>query len=171
MPSVTASVACAGLRPDAKAFGCGPGVRAYAVFGNGGELVRPHFLLERGTPLHPGKPLQTAVSRSTCSAMMPMLEAVVEEGTGKKAAVSGYRIGGKTGTARKPPYKDRRYMSSFWGIAPSRDPRLVVGVVMDEPKGEYYGSLVAAPVFKTLTEYTLRKLGVVPERLPAGKGG
>jgi cell division protein FtsI (penicillin-binding protein 3) len=92
-----------------------------------------------------------------------MLEMVVSpEGTAKKAAVPGYRVGGKTGTAHKlvgGRYANK-YLASFVGIGPISDPRLVVGVVVDEPIGAHYGGDVAGPVFSEVMGGALRTLGV-----------
>lgn len=100
-----------------------------------------------------------------------MLETVVSsEGTGKRAAVTGYRVAGKTGTVHKAEnggYSEDRYMSLFAGFAPAEDPRLVMVVIIDEPRGaEYYGGLVAAPVFSNVMAGALRLLDITPDDLP-----
>jgi cell division protein FtsI (penicillin-binding protein 3) len=101
-----------------------------------------------------------------------MLETVVQEGgTGLKAAVSGYRVAGKTGTAHKAVaggYAEDRYMSIFAGLAPVSDPQLVMVVVIDEPQeGEHYGGLVAGPVFSGVMQGALRILDITPDDMPA----
>ena len=92
-------------------------------------------------------------------------------GTGMKASVTGYRIAGKTGTAKKivaGGYSEDKYISIFAGLAPASDPRLAAVVVIDEPSGElYYGSDVAAPVFANVMTESLRLLAVPPDALPA----
>jgi cell division protein FtsI (penicillin-binding protein 3) len=93
---------------------------------------------------------------------------VVEAGTGKAAAVEGYTVGGKTGTAQKydqqlKAYSAHKYLASFVGVAPARDPRLVVVVMIDEPKGAIYGGSVAAPIFQKVVQRTLRYLNVPSE--------
>ncbi|TPW14998.1 MAG: cell division protein FtsI (penicillin-binding protein 3), partial [bacterium] len=109
-----------------------------------------------------------AVSPETAGEMMRILEgAVSENGTGSKAAMPGYRVAGKTGTAQKIDPVTKRYsmqdtVSSFVGIVPAEDPRIVVLVVVDNPKGESWGGVVAAPVFKKIAEQVLRYLGVPP---------
>ena len=98
-----------------------------------------------------------------------MLEAVVEvnDGTGRRARIVGYRVAGKTGTSRKAiagGYAKRRYLSLFTGLAPVSDPKFVVAVVIDEPRGKkYYGGEVAAPVFKTVMSDALRLNAVPPD--------
>ena len=100
--------------------------------------------------------------------IIDMLEGVVTEaGTGLRAAVPGYRVAGKTGTAWKASaggYATNRYMSVFAGLAPASDPRLAVVVVIDEPSaGKFYGGDVAAPVFATVVGDALRLLGEAPD--------
>ncbi len=97
------------------------------------------------------------VSAETARSMRTMLEAVVSSGTGTKAQISGYRVGGKTGTARKPPYDTPpyKYVASFAGFAPVDSPRLAAIVVLDEPSNSYSGGQVAAPVFARIMQYAL----------------
>ena len=105
------------------------------------------------------------VSAKTAAAMRPMLEAVVQSGTGTKAQIPGYQAAGKTGTARKPPYlkPPYKYVTSFAGFAPAGDPRLAAIVVLDEPqKGSISGGQLAAPVFSKIMQYAL-----AVERVPA----
>jgi membrane peptidoglycan carboxypeptidase len=121
-----------------------------------------------------GKPeiVGRAVSASTARTLERLLEAVVEEGTGRKAAIDGYRVAGKTGTAQKAAasggYAQGRYVASFVGFAPARRPRLVGLVALDEPnpKRGYHGGDVAAPVFAAIVGPALLYLGVPPERQP-----
>ena len=105
-----------------------------------------------------------------------MLEEVVRPGgTGTKAAVTGYRVAGKTGTAWKfaaGGYSKDKYISIFAGIVPASNPRLAAVVVIDEPSGElYYGSDVAAPVFADIMSESLRLLAIPPDALPARDPG
>ena len=105
-----------------------------------------------------------------------MLEEVVRPGgTGTKAAVTGYRIAGKTGTAWKfaaGGYSEDKYISIFAGLAPASPPRLAAVVVIDEPAGElYYGSDVAAPVFADVMSESLRLLAIPPDAMPARDPG
>ena len=91
----------------------------------------------------------------------------VEEGTGKLAKLEGYDAGGKTGTSQKLEenghYSHTKYVASFVGFAPSRNPRIVVAVMLDEPHGAYFGGVVAAPVFQNVAGRTLRYLEVPRE--------
>jgi membrane peptidoglycan carboxypeptidase len=97
-----------------------------------------------------------------------MLEDVVTDGTAKTSQLEGYRAAGKTGTAQKvdpvtKQYSHTSFVASFAGFAPVSDPRLAIVVVIDEPKGLYYGGEVAAPVFKRIAEQVLRRKSVVPD--------
>ena len=107
------------------------------------------------------------VSPATAKAMRDMLAGVVEGGTGTKAQVPGYTVGGKTGTARKPPYDKPpyRYVSSFVGFAPVDNPRLAAIVVLDEPGKQFFGGTVAAPVFSQIMQHAL-----AVERVPGAAG-
>lgn len=141
--------------------------QAYAVLGSHG-VSRPVSLVALEKPAT-GKP---TLSGESAAAVRRMLEEVVRPGgTGTKAAVAGYRIAGKTGTAWKfaaGGYSEDKYMSIFAGFAPASQPRLAAVVVIDEPGGElYYGSDVAAPVFADVMSESLRLLAVAPDALPA----
>ena len=151
---------------------------AFAAVANGGHLYRPYVLeaVGRDGVRHPveGKPevVGRAISGSTARTLERLLEAVVEEGTGKKAAIDGYRVAGKTGTAQKAAatggYAQGRYVASFVGFSPARQPRLVGYVALDEPNPRlgYHGGDVAAPVFSAVVGPALLYLGVPPEREP-----
>lgn len=104
------------------------------------------------------------ISPTTASALTGMLELVVEGGTGVNAQVTGYRVAGKTGTARKPPYEHPpyRYVASFVGFAPANSPRLAAIVVLDEPTGNYFGGGVAAPAFAQIMQQALGAERVPP---------
>lgn len=96
-----------------------------------------------------------------------MLEGVIGQGgTAQEAQVPGYRLAGKTGTAEKPDgqggYSKTKYVASFIGYAPARDPRLLVAVMVDEPKGQIYGGLVAAPAFEKIMAFALPYLRIPP---------
>jgi cell division protein FtsI (penicillin-binding protein 3) len=144
---------------------------AFAAAVNGGVLWRPHVARELVSPegemlkrFEPQK-LRQVISAETSRQVVETLVHVVEEGTGKAAAVEGYAVGGKTGTAQKydsqlKTYSAHKYLASFVGVAPARDPRLVVLVMIDEPKGAIYGGSVAAPVFQKVVQRTLRYLNV-----------
>src|SRR5262249_7009923 len=87
--------------------------------------------------------------------------------TGGEAAIPGYTVAGKTGTAAKPDasggYSDTNYVASFVGIVPATKPRLVVLVSIDEPQGQIFGGLVAAPAFKEIANFALQYLNVAPD--------
>jgi len=145
--------------------------QAYAALGSGGRMYPVSLIaLDQSGP-----PVQ-AISADTASAVKRMLEEVVRPGgTGTKAAVAGYRVAGKTGTAWKSGvggYSQDEYFSIFAGLAPASEPRLAAVVVIDEPSGElYYGSDVAAPVFADVMTESLRLLAVPPDALPARETG
>ena len=133
--------------------------RAYTVFANNGELM-PVSMLKLDAAVIGKK----VFSDRTVHALRGMLELAVQPGgTAPLAQVEGYRVAGKTGTAHKLEdghYIDR-YVSSFVGFAPASKPRLIVAVMIDEPgNGQYYGGLVAAPVFSKVTGAALRALNV-----------
>jgi cell division protein FtsI (penicillin-binding protein 3) len=141
--------------------------QAYAAIGDNGRL-RPISLVALEQPNQGDQ----VISPDTASAVRRMLEEVVRPGgTGTKAAVNGYRVAGKTGTAWKfavGGYSEDKYISIFAGLAPASDPRLATVVVIDEPGGElYYGSDVAAPVFADVMSESLRLLAVAPDATPA----
>jgi len=137
--------------------------RAYSIFANGGVLTPISF--EKASEDIAG---QRVVSERTASQVLSMLESVTRDGgTGTAAAIPGFRVAGKTGTAKKAvggKYAKGLYVSSFVGLAPVSSPRVIVAVMVDEPtSGKFYGSQVAAPAFKKVMEGTLRILGVMPE--------
>ncbi len=145
--------------------------QAYAALGSKGDR-RPVSLVAVDETVRG----ERAIEADTADAVRRMLEEVVRPGgTGTKAAVPGYRIAGKTGTAWKfssGGYSEDEYISIFAGLAPASDPRLAAVVVIDEPRGElYYGSDVAAPVFADVMSESLRLLAVPPDALPARDPG
>lgn len=150
--------------------------RAYSVFARDGDLV-PLSLMKTGEPVVHGAPVFSAQTARELRAMLEM--AAGPEGTAPKARVPGYRVGGKTGTAHKLEAGNyaNKYVSSFVGIAPISDPRLIVAVMIDEPTaGKHYGGDVAAPVFAQVMGASLRTLGIAPDapiqvaEAPLGKG-
>ena len=139
--------------------------RAYGIFANDGELKPLSMVKLNEAPIG-----QQVLSAKTARQMREMLELVVQPGgTAPKAQVVGYRVAGKTGTAQKVEngvYADGRYVSSFVGMAPASNPRLIIAVMIDEPSaGIYYGGAVAAPVFSKVMEGSLRLLAV-PQDAP-----
>jgi cell division protein FtsI (penicillin-binding protein 3) len=138
---------------------------AYATIGTRG-LVRPVSFLRVDTP-----PVgQRVLDDHACRELIGMLESVVvaEGATGKRAAIPGYRVSGKTGTAWKATaggYSTDRYMAVFGGVAPATNPRLAAVVVIDEPQGtEHQGGTVSAPVFSQIVGGALRLLAVAPDQ-------
>jgi len=98
------------------------------------------------------------------------MQDVVRKGSGVAAAIPGYSIGGKTGTAQKinpstGRYDTQNYISSFVGLAPLKRPKIAILVVIDSPQRDYYGGVVAAPVFKDIAQTALRVLNVGPDEL------
>ncbi|MDQ7850493.1 MAG: penicillin-binding protein 2 [Armatimonadota bacterium] len=168
------------LGPSLQTIGFGQGISATplqllvaaSALANGGVLVRPHvvrmvrdregrLLQAVGTP--PGR---RVIAAEVAAAALRMMIRVVEDGTGKLAAVPGYVVAGKTGTAQIPApqggYFAGRYISSFLGFAPVPHPRLAVLLVLEEPRGAYFGGAVAAPVFRAIVEAALWYLRVPP---------
>ena len=146
--------------------------QAYVVLAADG-VRRPLTLLKREQPLDPADEQRVLSARAVRQVRAMMEEAVSQKGTGFKASVPGYRVAGKTGTVHKiihGRYASNRYFSLFAGMVPASNPRLVMVIIIDEPKGKaYYGGTVAAPVFgKTMGE-VLRILNVTPDDLPSMK--
>ncbi len=133
---------------------------------NGGTRVTPHFGMEvrnaRGDVV---KKLSwetggRILSEETSETMRYILEKVVAEGTGNRAYLEGYRIGGKTATSEKLPRSENKYISSFLGFAPADDPQVIALITIDEPEGTYYGGTIAAPVIAEIFDNILPYLGI-----------
>jgi cell division protein FtsI (penicillin-binding protein 3) len=136
---------------------------AYLVFAREGDLLPLSLTRVDSPPLH-GKAVFGAQTAREVRAMLEL--AVQAGGTAPKAQIQGYRVAGKTGTAHKleSGVYANKYVSSFVGLAPASDPRLVVAVMIDEPSGgKYYGGDVAAPVFAQVMAGSLRALGIAPD--------
>jgi cell division protein FtsI (penicillin-binding protein 3) len=138
--------------------------RAYMAFANDGEVMPLSFLKREPHEIVGERVFSPGVARK----VRAMLETVTQEGgTGMRTRVPGYRVAGKTGTAHKlvdGRYAPDRYLSSFVGMAPASNPRLIIGVVIDEPSGGvYYGGSVAGPVFAQVMAASLRQLAVPPD--------
>src|SRR5690606_22201234 len=135
---------------------------AFTVFARDGDMVSLTLLKRESKPtsVQVYTPKDAALVRS-------MLEAAAGPDGAKLAQVQGYRVAGKSGTARKivdGKYSTTKYRSSFVGFAPASDPRIVVAVTLDEPQGgAYYGGRVAAPVFSNIVASSLRRMGVQPD--------
>ena len=149
-------------------------VTAVSAIANGGYLMKPMITRQ---VIHDGKVIKRfspeivrkVVSPETVQSMKKILANVVEHGTGRKAAISGYTAGGKTGTAQKidpdtKKYSSDNYVASFVGFVPVEKPRLAILVLIDEPQGLYWGGSVAAPVFREIGKKALSLLNV-----PSGK--
>jgi cell division protein FtsI (penicillin-binding protein 3) len=136
--------------------------RAYTIFATDGRLV-PLTLLKRDKPAE----ATTVLKPETARSLRAMLELAVQPGgTAPKAQIAGYRVGGKTGTAHKLVGRSyaNKYISSFVGLAPASNPRLIVAVMIDEPSaGQHYGGSVAAPVFNQIMTGALRLLQIAPD--------
>jgi cell division protein FtsI (penicillin-binding protein 3) len=148
---------------------------AMSAIANGGRLMQP-MLVRRladghGATIEEEKPRvrRQVVPRRVAKLVTQMLTAVTEPGgTAMEAAVDGYLVAGKTGTAQKADYvhggyaKDK-WLASFIGFAPAEQPAIVISVVIDEPAIAHYGGTVAGPVFRRIAEVTLRHMGIAPE--------
>ena len=144
---------------------------AYAAIANRGVWVRPHLVERIGASASTRPARRRIVSPWVASELMAMLKNVVAEGTGTLAAVPGYQVAGKTGTAAKPDpqggYSDTRYVASFVGVVPASRPRLVILVSVDEPRGAIWGGVVASPAFAEIAKFDLQYLdGGVPPDAP-----
>jgi cell division protein FtsI (penicillin-binding protein 3) len=147
--------------------------RAYSVIANGGVLVEPHLIDRVGGTTIPTRRTRRVVSRAVSEQMLSMLRGVVLEGTGTEAAIPGYTVAGKTGTAAKidpdGTYSTSRYVASFVGLVPATKPKLVIMVMVDEPHGDIYGGVVAAPAFREIARFNLQYLEI-PQDAPRSPG-
>jgi len=154
-------------------------VTALSAIANGGYLMEPYIIKKiidsDGRVVREKRPevRSRVMSYDTSYQMKLIMEKVVEEGTGKRARMKGFSVGGKTGTAQIPDprnggyYKDR-YIASFIGFAPTDDPKIVMAVVVEAPKNKTHGGSVAAPIFKQIAEKVLFHMGVTPKDVYAG---
>ncbi len=133
---------------------------------NGGNRITPHFAMKAESkdgamvreftyPVRKG-----VLSEKTSETMCYVLGQVVAEGSGNKAQVEGYSVGGKTATSEKLPRSLKKYISSFLGFAPAEDPQVIALITIDEPTGIYYGGTIAAPVIGDIFEMILPYLGI-----------
>ena len=146
-------------------------VSAVATVAAGGMRVEPRIVEQviddddRVVYEPPRRAPERVMSERTAAVLNEFLKAVVSRGTGTNAALAEHVVAGKTGTAQKAGrggYSADRYVGSFAGYVPADRPRVAILVVIDEPKGEHYGGMVAAPAFREIAEGTLRYLGVPP---------
>jgi cell division protein FtsI (penicillin-binding protein 3) len=140
----------------------------YAAIANGG-ILRPPHIVERVGAREARKPQgHRVISEATAASVRRMLEGVLGPGgTASGAQIDGYVLGGKTGTAEKPDefggYSKTKFVSSFVGFAPAKRPKLLVAVMVDEPRGDIYGGTVAAPAFQRITSFALNYLRISPD--------
>jgi cell division protein FtsI (penicillin-binding protein 3) len=151
--------------------------RVYATVANDGVAVEPHLVagwVDPSGDLHraPRSRTSRVISAATAATLRQILTKVVTDGTGTLAQIPGYVTAGKTGTAQKPgPHGGYQgYMASFMGLVPADDPKLVIGVVLDDPS-PIWGGVVAAPVFREVGQAALRIQRIPPTReVPASTG-
>jgi cell division protein FtsI (penicillin-binding protein 3) len=143
--------------------------RAIGSLANGGVLVTPHLLMR--VPDSPETdltwPSRRAVGKDTAAKVTTMLEEVITDGTGAEAAVEGYRVAGKTGTAQKARadgrgYQGGGYVGSFIGYLPAEDPEVLVYVLLDQPTNAIYGGVVAGPSFSRIAGFSVSHLKIPP---------
>lgn len=141
-------------------------LRAASSVINGGTLITPHFGVKIENPETGNvstlkyKVQEGAIAKETSDTMKELLEAVVTDGSGKRAYLPGFRIGGKTATSEKLPRGTGKYISSFIGFAPANDPQVIAIILIDEPVGIYYGGTIAAPVIANVFDEVLPYLGI-----------
>jgi cell division protein FtsI/penicillin-binding protein 2 len=140
-------------------------VSAYAAIGNDGVMAPAHVIAKvAGKKVRHGAG-RRVVSQHTADRMTAMFRDVVVEGTGTEAAIPGYTVAGKTGTANKVEngVYVSKYVASFVGLVPARKPRLAILVMVDEPRGQIWGGVVAAPLFRDIARFALQYLEVPPD--------
>ncbi|MBM4442480.1 MAG: penicillin-binding protein 2, partial [Candidatus Rokubacteria bacterium] len=152
-------------------------VASFGAIANGGVLMSPRLVRAtfdaEGREVRREEPraLRRVISEETAKTLMRLMVQIVDKGTGHAAAIPGYDVGGKTGTAQKMDPATKRYshapgVLSFVGVAPADDPRFVMLVMLDEPKNEKWGSEAAAPIFASIGREVLRYLEVPPRDAP-----
>jgi cell division protein FtsI/penicillin-binding protein 2 len=147
-------------------------ISAVAAIANGGLLMKPMIIkaiknpngkiIKRFNPT----PIRQVISPKLANEMNELLKKVVKDGTGELAQITGYEIAGKTGTAQKVDpeggYSTTKFISSFIGYLPADDPEVVILVIVDEPKGTYWGGKVAAPAFRQVAKRIISYMGILP---------
>lgn len=146
---------------------------AVSAIANGGNLMEPRIvkgLIDKESEKINEREVvvkRKVISKDTSDTMLDLLESVVSDGTGSRAYIPGYRIGGKTGTAQKiidGRYAKGKYIGSFVAVAPIEDPQIVISVIVDEPGAGYnYGSITAAPAARSILEDTFNYLEIAPK--------
>ena len=141
-------------------------IAAYSAIANGGTLRPPHLVDSIGGEDVPVPEGERIISTKTAQQLRTMLEGVLEAGgTASAVEIPGYVLAGKTGTSQKVvdgEYSDTQFIASFVGFAPAENPELLVAVIVDDPKGDYYGGSVAAPAFGEIAQFALQYMGVEP---------
>lgn len=150
-------------------------IGAYSAVANGGVLMRPHLIdrieYANGKIEKKSKPvkIRQVISESTSQTMKKVLQSVVENGSGKRARITGYNVAGKTGTAEKLSkeggYGKRSHVVSFCGFAPVSNPQFTILVILDNPSKYTFGGTAAAPVFKEIASAILALKGIEPDQL------
>lgn len=145
-------------------------ISAISAMANGGNLMKPYITkaaFRHGEEINKTEPqiIRRAVAPETGRKMVDILRRAVNQGTGGNAAIEGFDVAGKTGTAQKfdplaGAYSDQYYMASFVGFVPAYSPRLAILVMIDSPRGTHYGGSVAAPVFREIAKQTLRYMNI-----------
>ncbi|MDR1101344.1 MAG: PASTA domain-containing protein [Clostridiales bacterium] len=144
-------------------------IAGVAAIANDGNLLRPHIIKalkdSEGNVVksYEAETVRQIVSKETSATMRQLLEKVVSDGTGSNAYVSGYRVAGKTGTSEKLPRGNGKYIASFVGFAPADNPSLAAIVILDEPTGQYFGGVIAAPIVGKILGDSLSYLNVEPQ--------
>ncbi|MGH3427339.1 MAG: penicillin-binding transpeptidase domain-containing protein, partial [Mycobacteriales bacterium] len=142
-------------------------IAGYAAIADGGVLRRPQLVERVGDEPVPEPKGQRVIESSVAEQVRTMLEGVLAPGgTASEVSVPGYTLAGKTGTAQVAEnggYSKTKFVASFIGFAPAKDPRLLVAVIVDQPQGEIYGGSVAAPAFGKIAAFALPYLGVPSE--------
>lgn len=150
-------------------------ITAVAAIANNGILMKPLIIKAirnpKGEIIKKFKPcpIRQVISSELANKITQILKKVVTDGTGKLAQINGYEIAGKTGTAQKVDsqtggYSEDKFIASFVGYLPADDPKLIILVVIDEPKGTYWGSQVAVPAFKQIAKRVLSYRGILPTK-------
>lgn len=151
-------------------------INSFSAIANNGLLLKPQIIKSIDSVQQSTQPvvIRRAISEDTAFEIRKILKAVVDNGTGAGAKIEGYTVGGKTGTAQKidktiGKYSKKHYVSSFCGMIPAMEPKLVILVLFDEPKGDYYASSVAAPVFARIAKRTMQYLNIPKDDTAAKK--
>jgi stage V sporulation protein D (sporulation-specific penicillin-binding protein) len=147
-------------------------ISAVGAVANDGKLLKPHILKnitdQSGNIIKSFDTVEVrqVITPQTSQIVRGILETVVSEGTGKKAYLEGFRIGGKTGTSEKLPRGNGKYIASFVGMAPANDPKVAIILLLDEPLGDHMGGTIASPLAGKILDDVLRYMNIEPELPP-----